>query len=121
MQSVDPAVTTQNAFFTMQSMLTLGGATTATFALSNAIQQAFNYNPKWLALAIAEVITLAGAYYSAADGAGYGVAVVNGALIYCTAAGITHMGSSATRDRQTRSTTRAAGPERLRRFLTPWF
>jgi hypothetical protein len=49
-------------FFTLQSMLTLSGATTATYVISNGLQHAFNYNPKWLALAIALAISLFGVH-----------------------------------------------------------
>lgn len=36
-------------FFTVESMLTLIGASGMTFIVSNAIQKAFNFNPSWLA------------------------------------------------------------------------
>ena len=51
-------------FFTPQTMATLAGATGATFVVANGLQRAFNYNPRWLALAIAEVICLFGTYAS---------------------------------------------------------
>lgn len=47
-------------FFTIQSMLTLTGATGATFVIANGCQRAFNFNPRWFALVIAQVISLVG-------------------------------------------------------------
>jgi hypothetical protein len=35
-------------FFTLQSMLTLTGAASATFVIAGVIQYIFNYNPRWL-------------------------------------------------------------------------
>ncbi len=45
-------------FFTLQSMLTLSGATGATFVIANGLQRAFDFNPRWLVLLIAEIICL---------------------------------------------------------------
>ena len=78
-------------FFTLQSMLTLTGASGATYLISNGCQNALNFNPKWLALAIAQALSFYGTtvttfqvghHYS-----DYFVALVNGFLIYATAAG----------------------------------
>lgn len=81
-----------NEFFTFQSMLTLTGATGAVYVICNGLQRAFNFNPKWLALAIAEAIALIGTQQTGGTGIDYFVAVVNGFLIYCTAAGASAMG-----------------------------
>ncbi len=43
-------------FFTAASMLTLAGATGATVIVTNGLQRAFNFNPIWLALLIAQAI-----------------------------------------------------------------
>jgi hypothetical protein len=114
-------------FFTLQSMLTLTGATGAVFVVSNGMQKAFDFNPKWLALAIAQVIVLAGAYFSGGKGIDYFVGVVNGFLVYCTAAGATVVAggsnSAVARDGLVGTTTQAGAPQRgpKRRFLTSWF
>ena len=49
-------------FFTVQSMVTLTGATGATFIVCNGLQKAFNFNPKWLALAVAISISFFGVF-----------------------------------------------------------
>jgi hypothetical protein len=74
-------------FFTIQSMLTLTGASGATYVICNGLQKALNFNPRWLALAIAEIVTLAGALATRPTFVGAAIGVVNGFLVYCTASG----------------------------------
>lgn len=110
-------------FFTLQSMLTLSGATGATFVVANGCQRAFNFNPKWLALVIAMIISLAGVYLSDGGGSDYFVGVINGFLIYCTAAGAT---SVVGHPETAKATPRGAGEmaplqQAGRSFLTRWF
>jgi hypothetical protein len=110
-------------FFTVQSMLTLTGAAGMTLVISNGIQQAFSKNPRWLALIIAQILSIMGTYISHkpdADWTDYFVAVVNGFLIFVTAAGGTHIGGGGGAQGQPR------GPQNLtkrgkRAFFTPWF
>jgi hypothetical protein len=117
-------------FFTLQTMLTLSGATGAVFVIANGSQLAFNFNPRWLALAIAQVIVLSGVYLTQGHGPDYFVGVVNGFLVYCTAAGATLVSNSSTSRRAVHrshdvSTTGEAGYPQVdvyrRRFLTSWF
>jgi len=61
----------QNQFYTMQTMMTLAGATGATFVVANGLQRAFNFNPKWLALLIAQVVSLAGVIFARGSGSDY--------------------------------------------------
>jgi hypothetical protein len=120
------AVELPNDFFTVQSMLTLTGATGATFVICNGLQTAFNFNPKWLGLLVAQVIVLSGVAASGGTGAlAYLVGVINGFLVYCTAAGAT----SAVGNQGVAPIARgqvpgggAAPPVVVKRgFLTPWF
>ena len=46
----------QNDFFTLESLATFAGAVGATTVIANGCQRAFNFNPAWLALIIAEVV-----------------------------------------------------------------
>ena len=116
-------------FFTLQSMLTLTGATGAVFVVSNGIQSAFNINPRWLALLIAQCLALIGIYITEGAGIDYFVGVVNGFLIYCTAIGATAVGGGngggpIARDIGVGTPGDAPLPRRgatRRRFLTPWF
>jgi hypothetical protein len=43
-------------------MLTLTGATGLVYVVSNSFQRAFNFNPRWLALLIAQVISIIGVF-----------------------------------------------------------
>jgi hypothetical protein len=47
-------------FFTIQSVVTLSGVTGTTFVVCNGLQRAFDFNPKWLGLAVAQVLVLLG-------------------------------------------------------------
>jgi len=76
-------------FFTLQSMLTLTGATGAVFVISNGLQRAFNFNPKWLALLIAQILSIVGVFITTeASISDFFVGFVNGFLIYSTAIGV---------------------------------
>jgi hypothetical protein len=111
-------------FFTLQSMLTLSGATGATFVICNGLQTAFNFNPRWLALAVAQLIVLIGTHLSGGSGVDYFIAVINGFLVFCTAAGATHAASGGSGQAIARSAGDAANPQPgrvRRRFLSPWF
>lgn len=127
---------TPNDFFTLQSLGTFAGATSATVFASNAIQYAFDINPRWLALALAEVICVGLVLVTQIDSGTqvlitpYFVAILNGFLVFCSAAGLTAVGAEA-RDRlrrpvrgPTKATTRTfekVGVRPRREFLTPWF
>jgi len=116
-------------FYTVQSMLTLSGSAGATFVVCNGLQRALDFNPRWLALAVAQVVVLGGVYFSQNTAAvDYFIGVINGFLVFCTAAGATNaLGSPAGQGAVARS-----GPSRTghkvnsahtpkRRFLTSWF
>lgn len=110
-------------FFTLQSMVTLAGAAGATFVVCNGLQKAFNFNPRWLALVVAQVIVLAG---TASTGAtrpiDYLVGIINGFLVYLTAAGGTDAAAGATGAQPVaRGAAAQSAPQPKRRFLTPWF
>jgi len=77
--------------FTLQSMLTLGGASTATWLVCNVLQHVANFNPRWLGLALAEVFALYGTYTHTHVPSDFFVAIINGFLIYSSAVGIAQM------------------------------
>jgi hypothetical protein len=117
-------------FFTLQSMLTLTGATGAVFVISNGLQLALNFNPRWLALAVSQIVVLGGVYVTGGVGIDYFVGLVNGFLVYCTAAGATLMGAGAgsggvvARDISVATADEAKFPQTShykRRFLTSWY
>ena len=130
----------QNDFFTLQSLGTFAGATGATVVISNSVQRVTNRNPAWLALFIAELICLLTVFWvheSAPESvqivySDYFVAVVNGFLVFCSAAGSTAVGAAATGGATQAAPAVARGdasegigsapsatPVR-RRFFTPW-
>lgn len=81
-------MSTASDFFTLGTMVTLSGATGSTFVVCNGIQKAFNFNPRWLALLVAQIIVLGGAYaVGKRELLDYFVGVINGFLVFCSAAG----------------------------------
>src|SRR5438552_5017252 len=100
-------------FFSPQSALTLSGATAMTFVISGASQTAFNFNPRWFALAIALLITLLGTWSVEGRGLDYLFAVINGCLVYLSAVGL----SSAIPEARTRG----FGEQGGRGFFDHWY
>lgn len=116
-------------FFTIGTMVTLSGATGATFVVCNGLQRAFNFNPRWLALLVAQIIVLVGVYtVSKGELLDYFVGVINGFLVFCSAAGATGVlgpgsGAGAVVGRgMDVKTSGMPQPDGTRRgFLTTWF
>ena len=107
-------------FFTLQSMLTLTGATGATYVVANGLQAAFNFNPRWLALVIAQAISFFGVYSAHGEGSDYFIAFINGFLIYCTAAGATSVSSKPHVNVRPRGEDAIVSSNR-RQFFSQWF
>jgi len=113
-------------FFTVQSIITLTGATVATFVIANGIQMAFNFNPKWLALIIAIILSLFGVYESHLPDkphllSDYFIGIINGFLIYCTAVGASQIAAPKTENKQKEATRRLQPNTTKRTFFSPWF
>lgn len=112
-------------FYTLQSMLTLAGSTGATFVICNGLQRAFDFNPRWLALAVSMALVLIGTYFSGKTAAvEYFIGFINGFLVYCTAAGATAIGGGGGGGGGpvARGAAEAVHPlVTRRRFLSPWF
>jgi hypothetical protein len=116
-------------FFTLQSMLTLTGATGAVYVVCNSMQAAFNFNPKWLALLLAQIVSALGVALSGGHGLDYFVGVVNGCLIFTSAAGVVAVssgsnararGDTAVTADDLRRGISTRSPHR-RHFPSPWF
>lgn len=59
----------------------VSGSTGATFVVCNGLQKAFNFNPRWLALLVAQIIVLVGVYaVGKRELLDYFVGVINGFL-----------------------------------------
>jgi hypothetical protein len=117
-------------FFTLQSMLTLTGATGAVYVVCNTIQAAFDFNPKWLALLLSQLISLTGVALTGGQGLDYFVGVVNGCLIFSSAAGVVAMksGGRAAESRGGDAVTAtdirrgvSTKPREGKSFFSPWF
>ena len=106
-------------FFTRGSMATLAGAAGMTAVICNTLQSALNFNPKWLALVVAQIISVLGAYYSGQHD--YVVAVVNGLLIFSTASGGTSVAGAALNAKGSGTRGMRRDEPVKRGFLAPWF
>lgn len=108
-------------FITPVSFTSLVGLSGITFVVSNACQQAFNFNPRWFALAIAVVATEVGVYFaSPADPVMYVVGILNGCLVFLTATGATSTIARKSDGVQTLGSATQL-PRRRRQFNDPWF
>ena len=106
----------QTEFFTIASMSSFTGATAITFVVANGIQRAFNFNPKWLALAIAEFVVILGVVASGRLGLlEFVLAIVNGFLVFSAAFGTTEVAANLTD-----SGIRPQAVRSARRLLSSW-
>ena len=109
-------------FFSNSSFGSLASASGIVFVASNALQGALNFNPKWLALALSEVVAVYGTYlaHSAAVPSDYFVSVLNGFLIYCTAVGGTALAASVREQGKPKGLV-VGGSSSRRAFTSVWF
>lgn len=119
-----------NEFYTLASLGTLAGATGCTVAVTNALKLAFNISPRWLGLLVAQVICIGALFFvGPAHASDWFIAVLNGFLVFVTAAGATAIGSAVTgapKDASDRTGNVKRGPEApssasAKRFWSPWF
>jgi hypothetical protein len=77
-----------NGFYTVESFCTVSGAAAITWFVCNGLQRAFNFNPRWLALVVAEVVSFTGlAFTGTFEVKTCVLACVNGFVIYAAAIG----------------------------------
>jgi hypothetical protein len=116
-------------FFTPESMTTLAGATAITWIVSNAVQAAFNLNPKWLALVIALAVCFVGTMLKDTHtNSDFFVAFINGCLVYLTAVGTSTLPARAGAAGASPQPAVVGGPKpaaalggpEKRGFLDPW-
>jgi hypothetical protein len=78
-----------SSFFTNESFFSLAGASAIVFVVCNVLQKAFDFNPRWLALLLSEIIAIAVVAFGQRPTvpSDYFIAALNGCLVFCTAAG----------------------------------
>lgn len=111
-------------FFTPDSIKTFAGATGITYVIANGLQQAFNVNPKWLALLIGILVCELGAYLSKSTEVGdYLMGIVNGFLVFNAAGGVTNLSNKAKPTDDVANVREGTAPPVApkRTFNTPWF
>ncbi len=75
--------------FTPESILTLGGAATAVWLVTNTVRYVFGWNPKWFGLVLGQALAIVGVLsLEEWTVVRFVVAVANGFLIYVTAVGV---------------------------------
>lgn len=111
-----------NDFFTTESTLTLGGSVAIVFVVCNGCQKAFNFNPKWFALAVSLVIAFIGVVAKPdCKIIDFVIGILNGFLIFCTSAGATETAGVSSTSSNPETFGGKTTAKRKRRFLTSWF
>jgi hypothetical protein len=110
-----------DTFFTNESFFSLAGATAIVFVVCNTLQRVFDFNPKWFALLLAEIVAVFGAWAAARPHvpSDYFIALLNGCLIYSAAGGGTAIAAAAETGQQ-KGLVDVRVPEH-RAFLSRWF
>jgi hypothetical protein len=115
--------------FTLANLGTTAGATAATVVVGNTVQSVLNYNPRWLALAIAQIVVIAVTVFTGnALLSDYFLAILNGCLVYCSAVGINTItsprpaeGQAAPRSARDPSGATIESPATKRLFVSRWW
>ena len=104
-------------FFTIGSLQTFVGTTGMVYAVSNGVQRAFDFNPKWFALLVSQIIMMVAVSNGVENPTWlhYFIGVMNGFLVYLTASGATTVSSSAA------GNSASTLVESSRGFTTPWW
>jgi hypothetical protein len=108
--------------FTVDSLGTLVGLSGMVLVASNSIQKAFNYNPKWFALVLAEILSIISVHYAIENPQfiDYLLGVFNGFLVYLTSSGGAGIIDANTKDKTDDNESLNAIPKR-RRFSERWW
>jgi hypothetical protein len=110
-----------NSFFTSESFVSLAGSAAIVFVVCNALQAAFNFNPRWLALAISEAVAFYGTWASGNSHvpSDYFISLLNGCLIFITANGGANIAGAVKEAGNPRG--RVGSEVQRRRFFSSWF
>jgi hypothetical protein len=105
-------------FFTWAALGTLAGASGATFVITNTLRSALGWSPKWLGLAVAQVICIGAAAELGKANSDYVIAILNGCLVYLSAVGVASASGGAAASAVARGNASRAPQNR---FFSPWF
>jgi hypothetical protein len=119
--STDLLAAANSDFFTAESLLTFGGASTATVIVGNTIRKVFKQDAVWIPFVVALLLAIAaaGAGGQLSKASGWLITVVNGCLLFCTASGIQETLVTAATATET-----GGGQQQSKRpvkWLMPWF
>jgi hypothetical protein len=106
------------------ALATLGGQVLATTAVTNGLARAFNWQPRWLGLIVALILSLCVSYFGGQmAGSGSFLAILNAFVVYLAAAGTSGAGAAVLPEPPPKSTEAPGGFESRedRRILRPWF
>ena len=94
--------------YKLNTLLTLGGASVAVVVVGGVSGHVFGFNPRWLALLVAQILAFLGVYQIRKEIGGKKlayclVALVNGALIYSQAVGFNTLNNGVSADETTKA------------------
>ena len=108
----------------LDALTTLGGQVLATTAVTNGLARAFNWQPRWLGLIVALVLSLCTAYMTGQLGSsGVFLGILNAFVVYLASAGTSGAGAAILPGPPPKTTESPGGFENAqdRRILRPWF
>lgn len=108
-------------FFTLASIATFTGATGAVWVFGNTFRVLFKRDSKIIAFIISLMVAYVGAYLGGTlnSVAAFFLVLLNGCLLFLTAAGVQGFASEAATPQETHKP-KLHGKENIR-FFTPWF
>jgi hypothetical protein len=106
--------------FTWTSLGTFTGLTGATVVVTNTAARAFDWSPRWLGLVVAVALCVGVAIARQDTFADYVLALLNGCLVYLTAAGTSSAGATTT-DHASGGALEEMGRTASHPFFRRWF
>ncbi len=111
-------------FFDRSTLMTLPGCVIIVQVVCNGFQAAFKFNPKWLALFLSIGLCIYGVFLSQnQQSIDFFLGVLNGFLVFSSAAGITELGNRTfnANQVQVRKGATERGSLKSRNFFSSWF
>jgi len=111
-------------FIAWESLGTLGGATLATFVITNVLRRVFGINAAWCGFLVAQAVCIGSTLHATQSVEDLPLAMLNGCLVFLSAAGTTEAAAGLVSTRSPRAVARGGDTAKrpgLRPLFRPWF